>query len=153
MNVRAAKNHLQEIDSCAEGSIALTEIEVTAVISVMQCFTAGKKGKAEGEEQRARSREQGAERKEQRAKGRERRAWLRTGFIYPGLRDKRSEMAEKQWMLLLCGSPYFGNAVFYFLFENFNQLFVGIDQFLFFLDLRNDLLLYFKRRKWDLKGC
>lgn len=60
MNVRAAKNHLQEIDSCAEGSIALTEVEVTAAFFVMQCFTAGKGGKrrAEGEGQRAEGREQ-----------------------------------------------------------------------------------------------
>lgn len=64
MNVRAAKNHLQEIDSCAEGSVALTEVEVTAVIFVMQCFTAGKEGK-----RRAGGRGRRAEGREQRAKG------------------------------------------------------------------------------------
>ncbi|RIJ49907.1 hypothetical protein D1614_03960 [Maribellus luteus] len=74
MDVRAAKNHLQETDSRAEGSIALTKVEVTAVISVMQCFTAGKRGKAEGEGRRAKGREQGAESRGQRAEGKGQRA-------------------------------------------------------------------------------
>ena len=76
MDVRAAKNHLQETDSRAEGSIALTKVEVTAVISVMQCFTAGKGGKrrAGGRGQRAKSKERRAKSKERRAEGREQRA-------------------------------------------------------------------------------
>lgn len=66
MDVRAAKNHLQETDSRAEGSIALTKVEVTAVIYVMQCFTAGKREKrrAKGRGQRARSGERRARREE-----------------------------------------------------------------------------------------
>jgi hypothetical protein len=40
-------------------------------------------------------------------------------------------------------SPNFGNPVFYLLLKNFNQLLIGVDQFLLLCDLSNDYALDF----------
>lgn len=53
---------------------------------------------------------------------------------------------------LLLFSPHRGDFVFYLLLEDSNQFLVGVDQFLLFFDLSDDVVLSFEDREGDFNG-